>query len=504
MKQAFSLLCLNLGGPSSRVAEQLLAAGWEVAQAPDLASAARLQAQRRFAVSLLVAGAATGVPESALETCVQASSGSEWLAVCEPEALDAPAFRELVLGSFLGHVLLPLDLRELEALLRHAGQRALLRQRHEADRRHAIDELGMVGQGPALTRLRHQIRKVAATEAPVLIGGESGSGKELAARAIHQCSPRSAGPFVAVNCGAISPSLIQSELFGHERGAFTGASSERRGFIEAASGGTIFLDEIGDLPIELQTNLLRFLQEKTISRVGGVRNLHVDVRVVAASHVDLAEAVAVGQFREDLFYRLNVLSIDVAPLRRRKEDVPILAEFFFQQCAAKGKTATRVRGFSRQAVTAMLAHEWPGNVRELFNRVQRAVVMTDRRLIAPADLGLAAVDNPVGMGLDAARTVAERDVIGLTLTRVGRNITHAARELGVSRMTLYRLMEKHGIALDSESRPHATPAWPAAAQALRDPPARLIDAARDVFAADAPQTAFRADWSRAGKPAGRA
>ena len=357
------------------------------------------------------------------------------------------------------------------------------------------------GQGPAIARLREQIRKVAATEAPVLIGGESGSGKELAARAIHQCSHRSAGSFVAVNCGAISPSLIQSELFGHERGAFTGASSERRGLIEAASGGTIFLDEIGDLPIELQTNLLRFLQEKTISRVGGVRNIHVDVRVVAASHVDLAEAVAVGQFREDLFYRLNVLSIDVAPLRRRMEDVPILAEYFFQRCVAKSRT--RVRGFSRQALAAMLAHAWPGNVRELFNRVQRAVVMTDRRLIGPTDLGLQAVENVAGMGLDVARTAAERDVICLTLTRVGRNVTHAARELGVSRMTLYRLMDKHGIALESGSRLHEAAGWPAASPVIRPSPAARVGDPIEAMM-KSPGAGFHADWSGAGKPAGRA
>ena len=218
------------------------------------------------------------MPETAIEACVNASNGTEWVAVCEPPALESPGFRDLVLGCFFDHAPLPLDARELMVMLEHASRRALLRRRHETQM-HAADTLGMVGQGPAITRLRQQIRRVAATDAPVLIGGESGSGKELAARAIHQCSLRSAGPFVAVNCGAISPTLIQSELFGHERGAFTGASSERRGLIEAANGGTLFLDEIGDLPLELQTNLLRFLQEKTISRVGGVRSLRVDVRV---------------------------------------------------------------------------------------------------------------------------------------------------------------------------------------------------------------------------------
>lgn len=492
---------MTLGGGAADVVDRLVARGWDVTQVGDLVAAGRMQAHRHFKVGMLIVGPTLNAPEAAVEACVNGSPGSEWVSVCDPHALESAGFRELVLGCFFDHQVMPVDLQELERTLAHASQRAMLRHRHDAAHSHAIDALGMVGQGPAITRLRQQIRKVAATDAPVLIGGESGSGKELAARAIHQCSQRSAGPFVAVNCGAISPSLIQSELFGHERGAFTGASSERRGLIEAANGGTIFLDEIGDLPLELQTNLLRFLQEKTISRVGAVRNLHVDVRVVAASHVDLAEAVAVGQFRDDLFYRLNVLSIEVAPLRRRMEDVPILAEYFFQRCAAKSRA--RVKGFSRQAVAAMLAHAWPGNVRELFNRVQRAVVMTDRRLIGPTDLGLMPADNPVGMGLDAARTAAERDVIVLTLTRVGRNVTHAARELGVSRMTLYRLMDKHSIALDTQPRPHVTPQWPSPAP-LRTAPATAVRPIDAILNANAPASGFLADWEGAGKPVGRA
>ncbi|HSV60869.1 MAG TPA: sigma 54-interacting transcriptional regulator [Variovorax sp.] len=464
------VLCLTLDGDASGAAAQLVAHDWAVTHAHTVAAAQRMLAHGDFHVGLLIVGAALGVPVGLVESLVSGSKATEWVVLCEPQALDSPELRDLVLDCFFDHQVLPVDWDGLSVMLRHAQQRALLRQRRRRET-HGHEALGMVGQGSVIARLRAEIRKVAATDAPVLIGGESGSGKELAARAIHQCSQRSAGPFVVVNCGAIAPTLIHSELFGHERGAFTGASSERRGLIEAASGGTIFLDEIGDLPLDLQTNLLRFLQEKTINRVGAVRNLKVDVRVVAASHVDLAEAVAVGRFREDLFYRLNVLSIDVLPLRRRMEDVPVLANHFFQRCAATSRT--RARGFSRQSMEAMQAHGWPGNVRELYNRVQRAVVMTERRLIAPADLGLSMADNAVGVALNTARTMAERDVICLTLNRVGRNITHAARELGVSRMTLYRLMDKHSIALDEPAARQAVPSWNAAPAPLRIAPSSV-------------------------------
>ncbi len=438
------VLCVSLVDTSAEVVNHLRIEGWEVLPATDLAAAQRLQVQPSVQVGLLLLGNLPADRLDTVEEFLRLSRNIEWVGVFPPEALDLPVLRELVLSYFFDYHTMPVDWRVLDLTLGHAFRRAQLRGR-EDQHRQASCSMGMVGSSAAIVRLQHQIRKVAANAAPVLIGGESGSGKELAARAIHQCSGRAAGPFVAVNCGAIAPSLIHTELFGHERGSFTGATAGKQGLIESANGGTLFLDEITDLPLELQTNLLRFLQEHTIHRVGSTRSLLVDARVVAASHLDLAQAVASGRFREDLFYRLNVLPILVPPLRERLPDVPVLARHFLQRCRVD-RHRQPVEGFSRQAIAAMMSHGWPGNVRELFNRVQRAAVMTDQRLITPADLGFAGTSGAASIGLDAVRTLAERDAISLTLGRVERNITHAARELGISRMTLYRLMDKHGLA----------------------------------------------------------
>ncbi len=305
-------------------------------------------------------------------------------------------------------------------------------------------DMALVGHSEAIERLRRQIAKIALANAPVLISGESGSGKELTAHAIHNHSLRAGGPFIAVNCGAIPASLIQSELFGYERGAFTGAAKDKRGLIESAAGGTLFLDEIGDLPLELQTNLLRFLQEGTINRVGSSRSIEVDVRVIAASHMHLEDAVKSGIFRQDLLYRLNVLPLAVPALRERKDDLEALSMHFFKVFAHDKNP--RLTGFGNRAMLAIKAHDWPGNVRELINRIRRAMVMSEGRLITPEDLDLLMPKSlRNGEPLEEARIRAERDAIHVCLQGSGSNVSRAARDLGVSRMTLYRLMEKHGI-----------------------------------------------------------
>jgi DNA-binding NtrC family response regulator len=305
----------------------------------------------------------------------------------------------------------------------------------------------MIGKSPAMRATQANIRKFAPVDLPVLITGETGTGKELAARALHELSPRRGKPFIAVNCGALPPNLVQSELFGHERGAFTGASARRLGLFESAAGGTVFLDEIGDLPLEAQTNLLRVLQEGKLERVGSNQSVSVDVRVLAATHVELEKAVAGSAFRQDLYYRLNVLRLRMPRLDERGDDILLLAQHFLD--SFRGKHTARARAFSPAARQALLDFSWPGHVRELLNRVQRAAVLAEGELITPADLELdATAPKAAGKRLEDARASAERDTIVNCLRESGFNVSECARRLKTSRMTIYRLCKKYRLTLD--------------------------------------------------------
>ncbi|NNA22386.1 sigma-54 dependent transcriptional regulator [Pseudomonas lundensis] len=370
-------------------------------------------------------------------------SGTEWIAVLSPDTLQLKTVGDFVCEWFFDFHTLPFDVSRVQVTLGRAFGMARLRGRSTDPIESAGHEL--LGESRAIRDLRKLLGKLAPTESPVLIRGESGTGKELVARTLHRQSQRHVRPFVAINCGAIPEHLIQSELFGHEKGAFTGAHQRKVGRIEAAHGGTLFLDEIGDLPLELQANLLRFLQEKHIERVGGSQPIPVDVRVLAATHVDLEAAIINGRFREDLYYRLNVLQVFTAPLRERHGDMAMLANHFARFYSQE--TGRRPRTFSEQALVAMGNHDWPGNVRELANRVRRGLVLAEGRQIEPCDLGLETRQAPsLAMGtLEDYKDRAERQALCDVLQRHSNNLSLAAKVLGVSRPTFYRLLHKHQI-----------------------------------------------------------
>ena len=370
-------------------------------------------------------------------------SGTEWIAVLSAEELRTQNVGDFVCEWFFDFHTLPFDVSRVQVTLGRAFGMARLRGKgavHVGEPEHEL-----LGDSLPIRELRKLLSKFAPTESPVLIRGESGTGKELVARTLHRQSLRRDNPFVAINCGAIPEHLIQSELFGHEKGAFTGAHQRKVGRIEAANTGTLFLDEIGDLPLELQANLLRFLQEKHIERVGGSQPIPVDVRVLAATHVDLESAITRGRFREDLYYRLNVLQVVTAPLRDRHGDLSMLANHFSHFYSQE--TGRRPRSFSEDALAAMGRHDWPGNVRELANRVRRGLVLAEGRQIEAQDLGLHGLDLevvPIGT-LEDYKQRAERQALCDVLNRHSDNLSVAARVLGVSRPTFYRLLHKHQI-----------------------------------------------------------
>ncbi|WP_434106967.1 sigma 54-interacting transcriptional regulator [Paraburkholderia caffeinilytica] len=367
-----------------------------------------------------------------------------WIALATPERLADADVRRLIRHYCFDYVKTPVANVTIDYLVSHAFGMVTLCDADEIPPvTPATDDDEMVGTCEAMQQLFRTIRKVANTDASVFISGESGTGKELTALAIHERSPRRKAPFIAINCGAIPHHLLQSELFGYERGAFTGASQRKIGRVEAADGGTLLLDEIGDLPMESQASLLRFLQEGKIDRLGGHESIPVDVRIISATHVDLEIAMRDGRFRADLFHRLCVLRVDEPPLRARGKDIEILAHHIMHKF--KTDSARNIRGFAPSAIEALYNYNWPGNVRELINRVRRAIVMAENKLISAADLDLAQFTEQQTMSLSQAREAAEKRAIEAALLRHRHRLNEAAVDLNISRVTLYRLMGQHGL-----------------------------------------------------------
>ncbi|MBN3760508.1 sigma-54 dependent transcriptional regulator [Burkholderia sp. Ac-20365] len=438
--------------PVNEWVDELVERGWDVKVISTSKQISMLETVGVVAGGVVDVRATFAISDSALLERALSIASIGWIAIVGQGQLhDEPDLRRLIHGYCSDYVTQPPTAMLVAQAVGHAYGMLGLAEQRVMPTVAAVAEGEMVGACEAMHALFRAIRKVAMTDAPVFIAGESGTGKELTAAAIHRRSVRHARPFVAINCGAIPRELIQSELFGHERGAFTGANQRRLGRIESANGGTLFLDEIGDLPLESQASLLRFLQESTVDRLGGTESIDVNVRIISATHVNLEAAVRDGRFREDLFHRLCVLHLEVPPLRERSDDIELLADHMlarFRQGARR-----KLHGFAPDALQAIARYGWPGNVRELGNRVQRAVIMSEGRRITAADLELEHLISKKGMTLNRARELAERQAIEQALLRHRGRYVDAARELGVSRVTLYRLLGAHGLRDQTDPAP---------------------------------------------------
>jgi two-component system response regulator HydG len=348
----------------------------------------------------------------------------------------------------------PLDFDELRLAMERAMDHRQLKEENRLLREslgNHFDRQNIIGRSPAMVKLLETVAQVAPSEATVLITGDSGTGKEMIAGAIHFNSPRKDGPFVKLNCAAITETLLESELFGHERGAFTGAHKRKEGRFRQAHGGSIFLDEISEMSLAMQVKLLRVLQDREITRVGGQEVINVDVRLIAATNKDLLKEIEAGRFREDLFYRLNVVTLKMPPLRERREDVPLLAKHFLETFCQKNRK--EMKGFTPQAMDLFLKYDWPGNVRELMNAVERGVVLANSEYLDEKDLPLALKDETIegaappeqAIPGDLSLEEVEKASILKTLELTGGNKSEAARRLGITRRTLHKKLKKYGV-----------------------------------------------------------
>ncbi len=426
--------------------------GYAVEAVPSAEAA--LEALERFAPDFVLADVRMGGMSGIELTRAIAERGSEATVIVMSAYGSVELALEAMKAGAYDYVAKPFKQDEVLLALRKAEERESLRRENRALRsqvREAARFEQMVGRSPAIRGVYRTIEKAAGFDTTVLIQGESGTGKELVARALHARSPRSSSPFVAVNCGAIPESLIESELFGHQRGAFTDASSDKPGLFEQAHHGTLFLDEIGELPLGTQVKLLRVLQEGTLRRLGETRDRKVDVRVVAATVRDLNEEVAEGRFREDLFYRLNVLPLAVPPLRERREDLPLLVDHFVEHYGAR--LGTRIRGLDAKAQKLVLGYHWPGNVRELANVIERAMVLAESDVLGEQDLPerlrepdpIQAVLATGELSIKKTTRYIEETLIRKALERTGGNRTQASRLLEISHRALLYKIKDYGI-----------------------------------------------------------
>jgi two-component system, NtrC family, response regulator len=427
-----------------------LAADYDIVLAEDRPTALEAVKSARPRVVLLDLGLPPkpGDPEEGLAALAEilALDNMTKVVIITGQGEKGIALRAIGAGAY-DFLIKPAEMDELKVLLKRCFYVASLETEYRQMQEMFPDDAfqGMLGTSAPMRAVFDSIRKVATTDAPVLLLGDSGTGKEMAARAIHNCSSRKAEPFIAINCSAIPETLLESELFGHEKGSFTGAHAQRKGRFESAHGGTLFLDEIGEIPLPLQVKLLRFLQEQCIERVGGRQAITIDARIITATNADLKKGMSDGTFREDLFYRLAVVKITLPPLRDREDDVRLLAQFFLHRYAEQsGKPGLT---FDPEALRTVSRHGWPGNVRQLENCVRRAVIMAEGKRLALRDLDLpASAPGGHAITLKDAREQLEREMIINTLHKHSGKIAPTATELGVSRPTLYDLMDKLGIA----------------------------------------------------------
>ncbi|WCE30786.1 sigma-54-dependent transcriptional regulator [Vibrio sp. SCSIO 43137] len=438
------VLCLNLSvHPDFDCEDELAKIGWQSVYVSSLEQAREAIASHKISVAIVaICSDSQQRVFNGLTALIRQHKNLIWIALsCDNSFSEYGQVKRNPMLFFDYHHY-PVDWDKLAHTLGHAYGMARLRNKAYArTEKQSSPKAVMSGRSAAMQKLKKLLEKVASVDATVLINGETGCGKGLCAQWIHENSARADGPFVIVNSAALPSNLIHSELFGFEKGAFTGAAKRHIGYLERADKGTLFLDEIGDLSLESQVNLLRFLEDNTIERLGSGSRITVDCRIVFATHVDIEQAVDRGQFREDLYHRINILPVQVPALRERRQDIELLANDFLSLYQKQGPDIT----FSDQAIEAMLSYSWPGNVRELKNRIQRAVVLCENSMISAADLGIRYSQNRNPEKRSSNKVHLETEALLAAIQRNNNNISAAARELQISRTTLYKLVRKCNI-----------------------------------------------------------